>query len=142
MGILPKLFHTIKKEYIDSLNNFESDIYKLQDEINSKLITIRGTTGEFKGTSLISSTDDERIVKKFSERISDKLPEFEDLLRDPIFNQIILNYEDILLFFKPLTRRIGILAIVHDIDDIKIIKKWLKERAPTLEKIFEEKFEL
>jgi hypothetical protein len=142
MGILPKLYNTVKKEYIDSLNNFESDLYKLQEDINSKLITIMGTKGDFKGTSLISSTDDEMIVKKFSERVSDKLPEFEDLLRDPIFNQIVLNYEDILLFFKPMTKKIGILAIVREVDDIKIIKKWLKEKSTILENIFEEKLEL
>ena len=142
MGILPKLYSTVKKEYIDSLNNFESDLYKLQEDINSKLITIMGTAGEFKGTSLISSTDDEMIVKKFTERVSDKLPEFEDLFRDPMFNQIVLNYEDILLFFKPITKQIGILAIVREVDDIKIIKKWLKEKASILENILEEKLEL
>ena len=142
MGILPQLFDTIKKTSLDSLNNFESDLYKLQDELESELIAVMGFSGEFNGLPLISSTDEEMIVKKFTTKLSERFPDLEDIFKDKFFNQIILNFEDLFFFFKPLTTSIGILAIVHKVDDIKAIKKWLKEKTNLLEDVFEDKIEL
>ena len=142
MGILPQLFDTVKKTSLDSLNNFESDLYKLQDELESELISIMGFSGDFNGLPLISSTDEELIVKKFTTKLSERFPDLEDVFKDKFFNQIILNFEDLYFFFKPLTIKIGILAIVHQVEHIKIIKKWLKEKSSILEDIFEDKIEL
>ena len=142
MGILPQLFDTVKKTSLDSLNNFESDLYKLQDELESELISIMGFSGDFNGLPLISSTDEELIVKKFTTKLSERFPDLEDVFKDKFFNQIILNFEDLYFFFKPLTIKIGILAIVHQVDHIKTIKNWLKEKTSFLEDIFEEKMEL
>lgn len=142
MGILPQLFETVKKTSLDSLNTFESDLYELQEELESELIAVMGFSGEFSGLPLISSTDDEEIVKKFSTKLSERFPDLEDVFKDKFFNQIILNFEDLFFFFKPLTKKTGILAIVHQVEHIKSIKKWLKEKSSLLEDVFEEKIEL
>ena len=58
-------------------------------------------------------------------------------LEDKLSNQLIVNFQDLLLFFKPLMKNNGILAVVRQADDIRTIKKWIKEKSNLLENIFE-----
>lgn len=139
MGILPKLYDIIEKTSIEALNDLENELYKLHENIKSEIIAIIGTQDEFKGEVLISSIDDKNLLKIVSTRIREKLPELEDPLREKFYNQLIVNFQDLLLFFRPVLKNIGVLAIVHQKEDIKPIKKWLKEKANILENLFKNK---
>ncbi|MFX1393196.1 MAG: hypothetical protein ACFFAH_06420 [Promethearchaeota archaeon] len=139
MGILPKLYDIIEKTYIETLNDLENELYKLHENIKSEIIAIIGTQDEFKGEALISSIDDKNLINMVSTRIREKLPELEDPLREKFYNQLIVNFQNLLLFFRPVLRNIGILAIVHQKEDIKPIKTWLKEKANILEILFKDK---
>jgi len=139
MGILPKLYDIIEKTSIEALNDLENELYKLHENIKSEIIAIIGTQDEFKGEVLISSIDDKNLLKIVSTRIREKLPELEDPLREKFYNQLIVNFQDLLLFFRPVLRNVGVLAIVHQKEDIKPIKKWLKEKANILENLFKNK---
>jgi len=139
MGILPKLYDIIEKTSIEALNDLENELYKLHENIKSEIIAIIGTQDEFKGEVLISSIDDKNLLKIVSTRIREKLPELEDPLREKFYNQLIVNFQDLLLFFRPVLRNVGVLAIVHQKEDIKPIKTWLKEKANILVILFKNK---
>ena len=78
MGILPILFESVEKSFIHSLNDIENDLQKIQSKIDSKLISIISTGGKYEGTSLISSLNDETIIKKLSEKIMTHLAKIDD----------------------------------------------------------------
>ncbi len=141
MGILSKLKDIISKgdKSIESLKQVDEELSILQKKINAEIIAIIGTGGRLKGLPLIYITPDEADLKKLSAKLSELVNPIKDISEDRNFRDFIINFDDSILFFKPIMREISIFAILLKNNDVLTLKQWIYKNELVLKELFHEK---
>ncbi len=135
MGILEKLFG---KKSIDSLRGIEMDLNKLQKKTGSEIIAIIGTGGRLKGLPLIYTTSEETDLKRFSARLSELITPLANLSNERIVRDIIINFDDSILFFKQFLRNISYFAVFNNKDNVLALKQWIYKNEQLLKELLHE----
>ncbi|MHA1293957.1 MAG: hypothetical protein ACTSQJ_14980 [Promethearchaeota archaeon] len=129
MGILSKLFN---KKIEENFQQIELDLKKLKKKTNAEIIAIIGTGGRLKGLPLIFVSDDETELKKFSARINELIIPLDNLAANRIFQDLVINFNNSILFFKKILKNIGYFALFQDRNNILPIKQWLYKKEVSL----------
>jgi hypothetical protein len=138
MGIFSKIREIFEKRPVESFKHFEEELYKLKNKNRYELIALIGIGGRVKGLPLIYATDDEISLKLYSAKLNELFKMIQNLSDDKIFRDFNVNYEESILFFKPITTNIGFLAILHNKNDIMIIKQFIYNNEKILRELFHE----
>ncbi len=135
MGILTKIFG---KKSIESLKEIEEDLNKLKKKTGSEIIAIIGTGGRLKGLPLIYTTNDETDLKRFSARLSELITPLANLSKERIFRDIIINYDDSILFFKQFLKNTSYFAVFDNKDNVLALKQWIYKNEQLLKELLHE----
>ena len=134
MGILSKL----RGKSIESLKEIETELAKLQKKINAEMIALIGIGGRIKGLPLIYAANDEDLMKKLTARLYEILNPLQNLSSEHPFRDIIINYDDSMVFFKPVFSNVGFLANIKNKNDIVGLKQWIYKHEQVLKELFHE----
>jgi len=135
LGILSKFFG---KKPAETIRELELEIEKLKIKSNSELISLVGTDGKLRGLPLIYSANNEAILKKYCARLGEIFRPIENIVDEKIIQDVIINYKDFFLVFKPILRDIGILAIITNKSYISSILQWVDKNNNILKALFPE----
>jgi len=138
IGILSKLKDAFSSKSIDSLKEIETELSKLQKKINSEMIALIGIGGRIKGLPLVYIANDEDQLKKISARLYEILNPLNNLSSEHQFRDFIVNYDDSIIFFKPVFSNVGFVANIKDKDDIVGLKQWIYKYEQILKELFHE----
>lgn len=136
MGFLSKIFG--KKEEHD-IQVIESEMIKLKKKINAEMIVIFGIGGRLKGLPLIYASDDDNEVKQFSARLYEVIVPLDRVSVDRNVRDILINYNDSILFFKQIMENIGYFAIFGNKNDLLGVKQWIYKKEEVLKNLLHEK---
>jgi hypothetical protein len=125
MGIFSKVKELFDKKPIDSLKKLEEALTKLQLKKRYEILALIGTGGRLKGLPLVYAAEDENSLKIFTARITELLKMIENLSEERILRDFIINFNDSILFFKPIIKDISFMAIINENDDIIAIKQFI-----------------
>jgi hypothetical protein len=142
MGILTKvkeLFEKTEKKPIETLRQLEEELAKILIKNKFEMIALIGTGGRLKGLPLVYAADDEGSLKILSARLSELLKTIQNLSEEDILRDIIINYNDSVLFFKPIMTNISFFAIVRENNDILILKQFIYKNEDILKELFHDK---
>lgn len=139
MGIFNKVKELFEKKPIESLQQLEEELIKIQNKNKYEIIALIGTGGRLKGLPLIYATEDEDSLKIFTARLSELLKMVRNLSKEEIFRDIVINYNDSILFFKPIMTNISFFAIVRENNDILILKQFIYNNEKLLRELFHDK---
>ena len=138
IGILSKLKDAFSSKSIDSLKEIETELSKLQKKINADMIALIGIGGRIKGLPLIYVANDEDQLKKISARLYEILNPLNNLSSEHPFRDFTINYDDSIIFFKPVFSSVGFCANIKDKNDIVGIKQWIYKYEQILKELFHE----
>ena len=97
-----------------------------------------GIGGRIKGLPLIYVTNDEDQLKKISARLYEILNPLNNLSSEHPFRDFIVNYDDSIIFFKPVFSNVGLVADIKDKNDIVGLKQWIYKYETILKELFHE----
>ena len=137
MGILTKFRELFEKKPIETLRQLE--LAKIQLKNRYEIIALIGTGGRLKGLPLVYATEDENSLKILSARLSELLKMIENLSMDDILRDIVINYNDSIVFFKPIMNNISFFAVLRENDDILIVKQFIYKNEDLLKELFHDK---
>ncbi|HEY0090037.1 MAG TPA: hypothetical protein VGB37_14420 [Candidatus Lokiarchaeia archaeon] len=137
MGILDRLKEILNRTSVESLKDFELELYRIKQKTNSKLIALIGTGGRLKGLPLIYTFDDDKILNKIAAKLCEVKSFALDISDEKKLNEIILNYENNILIFNPFMKDIGFFAIIQSDTDIISIRTWMEKKLPTIKALIE-----
>ena len=138
IGILSKLKDAFSSKSVDSLKEIETELSKLQKKINADMIALIGIGGRIKGLPLIYVANDEDQLKKISARLYEILNPLNNLSSEHPFRDFTINYDDSIIFFKPVFSSVGFCANIKDKNDIVGIKQWIYKYEQILKELFHE----
>ncbi len=136
MGFLSKIFG--KKEEHD-IQVIESEMVKLKKKYNAEMIVIFGIGGRLKGLPLIYACDDDNEVKQFSARLYEVIVPLDRVSVDRNIRDVVINYNDSILFFKQIMENIGYFAIFGNKNDLLNLKQWIYKKEQILKELLHEK---
>jgi len=139
MGILTKVKELFEKKPIETLRQLEEELAKIQNKNKYDIIALIGTGGRLKGLPLVYATEDEDSLKILSARLSELLKTIQNLSTEDIFRDIVINYTDSILFFKPIMNNISFFAVVRENNDILILKQFIYKNENLLKELFHDK---
>jgi hypothetical protein len=138
MGIFSKVREIFEKKPIESFKQFEEELSKLKDKNRYEIISLIGIGGRVKGLPLIYATDDDTSLKVYSAKLNELFNMIQNLSDEKIFRDFTVNYDDSILFFKPIMSNIGFFAIINNKNDIMIIKQFIYNNEKLLRELFHE----
>lgn len=138
IGILSKLKDVFSSKSIDSLKEIEKELSKLKKKINAEMIALIGIGGRIKGLPLIYAANDEDQMKKVSARLIELLNPLHNLSSEHPFRDFIVNYDDSIIFFKPIFSNVGFSANITNKNDIVGLKQWIYKNEQILKDLFHE----
>ena len=127
-----------KKEEHD-IQVIESEMEKLKKKFNAEMIVIFGIGGRLKGLPLIYASDDDNEVKQFSARLYEVIVPLDRVSADRNIRDVVINYNDSILFFKQIMENIGYFAIFGNKNDLLGIKQWIYKKEQILKEMLHEK---
>lgn len=136
MGILSRFKEFFVGKPIETIKELEIDLDKLFKKCDSRLMALIGTGSKVKGLSLIYSATNEDIVREFSARLSELIPGIKNLSKTKKIKDIRIDYEDEILYFKPLLEDIGFIALYRQKNDILNIRQWINNKTPIIIDLF------
>lgn len=136
IGILSRLFG--KKEVEQGFQELESELVKLQKKTSAEMIVILGTGGRLKGLPLVYSAMDENDMKRFSARLFELIGPVNNLSDQRIVRDFIINYQDSILFFKPILTNISFFALYQNKDNLLDLKQWVYKKEELMKNLFHE----
>lgn len=139
MGILTKVKELFEKKPIETLRQLEEELAKIQSKNKYEIIALIGTGGRLKGLPLVYAAEDENSLKILSARLSELLKIIQNLSEEDILRDIVINYDDTILFFKPIMANISFFAVVRENDDILILKQFIYKHEDILKELFHDK---
>jgi len=140
MGILTKLKELFeKKPIIETLRQLEEEFAKIQNKNKYDMIALIGTGGRLKGLPLVYAAEDEDSLKILTARLSELLKTIQNLSSGDNVRDIVINYDDSILFFKPIMTNISFFAIVRDNNDILILKQFIYTNEDLLKELFHDR---
>jgi len=125
MGIFSKVKELFDKKPVDSLKQLEESLTKLQLKNRYEILALIGTGGRLKGLPLVYAAEDENSLKIFTARMTELLKMIENLSKERILRDFIINFNDSIIFFKPIIKDISFMAIINENDDIIEIKQFI-----------------
>lgn len=138
MGIFSKIKEIFEKKPIESFEQFEEELSKMKDKNRFETIALIGIGGRVKGLPLIYATDEDLSLKRFSAKLSELLKMIENLSNERSLRDFIINYDDSILFFKPIMNNIGFFAILNEKNDILVLKQFIYNNEKLLKELFHE----
>jgi hypothetical protein len=136
MGILSRFKEFFVGKPIETIKELEIDLDKLFKKCDSRLMALIGTGSKIRGLSLIYSATNEDIVRQFSARLSELIPALNSLSNAKKIKDIHINYEDEILYFKPLIENIGFIALYRQKNDILNIQQWINGKTAVIIELF------
>ena len=100
------------------------------------MIVILGTSGRLKGLPIIYVTDDEKELKKISARIIEILKPIDNISEDKILQDIVISYDDSILFFKQILDHIAYVSVFYGKNQLLPIKQWIYDKEQSLKELF------
>ena len=138
MGLLSKLREVFGGKSIETFQELENDLEKLNKKYNSKLIAFIGTGSKIKGLPLIYVVEDERDIREFSAKFPELLKPLNNLSNSNKIQDVSINYEEEILYFKPILKNISFVTIYKQKNDIFFIKQWINNKLLVIKNIFHE----
>ena len=135
MGFLSKIFGNKEEE---SFKLIEEELDKLKKKTESEMIALIGSGGRLKGLPLIYVCDDEMELKKFSARLNELVKPIELLSDKRSFRDLIISYENSVLFYKPILSNVSYFAIFQNRDNMLPLKQWVYKKEDALKELFHE----
>jgi hypothetical protein len=132
MGVLSRIFG--KKEE-KSIQEIESDLGKLKKKTGAEMIAIFGVGGRLKGLPLIYAAENDVSLKQFSARLYEILSPLKNLAPERTLRDIVINYDDSMLFFKQIMKNIGYFALYQDQNSLLSLKQWIYKKEQILKEL-------
>lgn len=129
MGFLSKIFGQKEEKGIQEI---ELEMEKLKKKTNAEMIVIFGIGGRLKGLPLIYTSDDNNDVKRFSARLFEVIDPINKISDDRVIRDIIVNFNDSILFFKQIMKNIGYFTIFGNKNDLLTLKQWIYSKEKLL----------
>ncbi|HEY0090038.1 MAG TPA: hypothetical protein VGB37_14425 [Candidatus Lokiarchaeia archaeon] len=124
------------KNSIDSLEEFEKELKKLSEKISAEILALIGTGGRLKGLPLIYFAKEEEDLKKVSANLVELLNPLNRVSDNRTFRDITINFDDDSIFFKPILKNVGFLAIFYKKDDVVLLKQLIYKNEQLLKELF------
>ncbi len=138
MGLFSKLKEAFSKKSLESLTEFESEMEKLKNKLGAQIISIIGIGGRLKGLPLIFAASNEDLLKRYSAKLVEVVNAVKNVSADHAFWDIALNYYTELFFFKPITKNIGLFAVLKRFEEVEEVKQWFFKHEEKLKELFHE----
>ncbi len=128
-------FSKLSKKALENAQEIEDELNRLRNKTNAEIISIIGTGGRLKGLPLIYVCRDEIELKKFTARLPEIIPSINNISEDRNLRDILINYDDSILFFKQIMPNVSFFAVYPNKGDILTIKKWIYNKLESLKEI-------
>lgn len=136
MGLFSRLKDFFSGKSIESLQEFEVELKKLQKKVNSEVIALIGTQGRLKGLPLVYTSIEEGNLKKHAAILAELVNSLNQLSNEKKMKFFLIRYEESMLFFKPIMNNISFFAIFPDKDSIATLEQWINTNSLNLRKLF------
>jgi hypothetical protein len=136
MGLFSRLKDFFSGKSIESLQEFEVELKKLQKKVNSEIIALIGTQGRLKGLPLVYTSIEEGSLRKHSAILTELVDPINQLSNEKKMKDFIIHYEESMLFFKPIMNNISFFAIFPDKDNLPTLEQWINTNSLNLRKLF------
>ena len=135
------MFNKIKdyfvKAPIESLKELEKELTELQSKFKSGFVTIIGFSGRMKGLPLIYQTEEEKTIKKITANLVNSLESMRDILSHQSIEHFNIHWTENIIYFRKITKNIGILALLEYGKDINRLKEWVSDNLTKIGHLFE-----
>ena len=136
MGVFSRLREFFSGKSIESLQEFEGELKKLQKKVNSEIIALIGTQGRLKGLPLVYTSMEEGNLRKHAAILTELVDPINKLSNEKKMKDFIIHYEESILFFKPIMNNISFFAIFPDKDNLPTLEQWINTNSLNLRKLF------
>jgi hypothetical protein len=136
MGLFSRLKDFFSGKSIESLQEFEIELKKLQKKVNSEIIALIGTQGRLKGLPLVYTSTEEGNLRKYTAIVTELVDPINQLSNEKKLKDFIIHYEDSILFFKPIMNNISFFVIFPEKDNLPILEQWINTNSLNLRKLF------
>ena len=136
MGLFSKLIDFFSGKSIESLQEFEIELKKLQKKVNSEIIALIGTQGRLKGLPLVYTSIEEVNLRKYAALLTELVDPINQLSNEEKVKDFIIHYEESILFFKPIMNNISFFAIFPDKDNLPALEQWINTNSLNLRRLF------
>jgi hypothetical protein len=136
MGLFSKLKDFFSGKSIESLQEFEIELKKLQKKVNSEIIALIGTQGRLKGLPLVYTSIEEVNLRKYAALLTELVDPINQLSNEEKVKDFIIHYEESILFFKPIMNNISFFAIFPDKDNLPALEQWINTNSLNLRRLF------
>jgi hypothetical protein len=121
----------------ESLQEFESELNKLQRKIRSKMLALVGLAGRYKGLTIVYVTHDgyDHDLKLFSAQLNEFIEPLNKLLSYRKVDDLMINSEGETLFFEPIIESVGFFANLGNSNNIFEIKHLLSKNKERLREL-------
>ena len=126
-----------KSEHQESLQEFESELGKLQHKIKSKMLALVGLKGRLKGLPIVYVIKNgyDNDLKLFAAQLNEFIEPLNKLLSYRKVEDFTINTEDVTLFFEPITENVGFFADLSSNNNIFEIKHLLSKNKEKLREL-------
>ncbi len=136
MGLFSKLKDFFSGKSIESLQEFEIELKKLQKKVNSEIIALIGTQGRLKGLPLVYASTEEVNLRKYAALLTELVDPLNQLSNEKKVKDFIVHYEESILFFKPIMNNISFFAIFPEKDNLPALEQWINTNSLNLRRLF------
>ena len=136
MGLFSKLKDFFSGKSIESLQEFEIELKKLQKKVNSEIIALIGTQGRLKGLPLVYTSIEEVNLRKYAALLTELVDPINQLSNEKKVKDFVIHYEESILFFKPIMNNISFFVIFPDKDNLPALEKWINTNSLNLRRLF------
>jgi hypothetical protein len=136
MGLFSRLKDFFSGKSIESLQEFEVELKKLQKKVKSEVIALIGTQGRLKGLPLVYTSIEDGNLKKHAAILAELVDSINQLSNEKKMKFFLIRYEESLLFFKPIMTNISFFAIFPDKDNMAALEQWINTNSLNLRKLF------
>ena len=124
------------KSSIDTLEEFEVELKKMSEKINAEILALIGIGGRLKGLPLVYFAKEEEDLKKISANLVELLNPLNKISDNRTYRDITISFDDDLIFFKPILKNVGFLAIFYKKDDVMLLKQLIYKNEQLLKELF------
>ncbi|TXT63416.1 MAG: hypothetical protein BAJALOKI1v1_730014 [Promethearchaeota archaeon] len=136
MEIFNKLKEYFGQTPIESLKELEKELMELQNKFKSGFVSIIGYSGRMKGLPLIYQSDEEKRIKRITANLVNSLESMKEILSHQTIENVNIHWTENILYFRKITKEIGIISLLQYGKDINKLKDWVGENLSKIEPLF------